>query len=359
MTTLFIADPVHRRRLVLKLISVFAMVLILVSLMANTAKAKTVTYEITTAEATYTVQTDGNSVDSALDEAGIDLNATDLVAADESTEDGTVQVSVTHKQYATLTVDGSISSIQLEEGDTVSDILDRLNVHLGEHDIVSAALDSTVNGGDSIVVNRVEIAYYDITEESEYERTREPDPDSYRGVEYIKQAGVPGTTTYHHKVTVIDGGEPEDVVDSTSSTDMVPEITAYGTRVSTPSLSGLSQSKDYITNIDDERKTITTKSGATYSFYNEKHFSCTAYTSKKGKHTSTGRVASVGVVAVDPSVISYGTRMFIVSDSGSIVYGTAVAGDCGVKGNRIDLYFNSTSSCYSFGNRTMKVYFLN
>lgn len=359
MTTLFIADPVHQRRLVFKLISVFAMVLILVSLMANTAKAKTVTYEITTAEATYTVETDGNSVDSALDEAGIDLNATDLVAADESAEDGTVQVSVTHKQYATLTVDGSISSIQLEDGDTVSDILDRLNVHLGEHDIVSADLDSTVNGGDSIVVNRVEIAYYDITEESGYEKTRQPDPDSYRGVEYIKQAGVPGTTTYHHKVTVIDGGEPEDVVDSTSSTDMVPEITAYGTRVSTPSLSGLSQSQDYITNIDDERKTITTKSGATYSFYSEKYFSCTAYTSKKGKHTSTGRVASVGVVAVDPSVIPYGTRMFIVSDSGSIVYGTAVAGDCGVKGNRIDLYFNSTSTCYSFGNRTMKVYFLN
>ncbi len=359
MTSLFIAKPGHRRQLVCKLIAVFVMVLVLVFLMSNTANAKTVTYEITTDEATYVVETDGNSVNSALDEAGVDVNATDLVSADESTEDGTVQVSVTHKQYATLTVDGSISSIQLEDGDTVADVLERLNVQLGENDIISADLDSIVNGGDSIVVNRVEITYYDVTEESDYEKVREADPDSYRGVEYIKQAGVPGTTTYHHKVTVIDGGEPEDVIESTTTTDMVPEITAYGTRVSTPSLSSLSQSQDYITNIDDELMTITTKSGATYSFSSVESFACTAYTASSGSRTSTGAVPSVGVVAVDPSVISYGTKMFIVSADGSIVYGIAVAGDCGVSGNRIDLYYNSTSACYSFGNRTMKVYFLN
>jgi resuscitation-promoting factor RpfB len=49
--------------------------------------------------------------------------------------------------------------------------------------------------------------------------------------------------------------------------------------------------------------------------------------------TSTGATVTRGIVAVDPSVIPYGTKMFIPG------YGFAVAADCGggVKGNMIDL----------------------
>jgi 3D (Asp-Asp-Asp) domain-containing protein len=49
--------------------------------------------------------------------------------------------------------------------------------------------------------------------------------------------------------------------------------------------------------------------------------------------TSTGVPVTRGIVAVDPTVIPYGTRMFIPG------YGFAVAADCGggVKGNMIDL----------------------
>lgn len=358
MSTLFTADSAHRRQLIFKLVITFAMTLALILTFANTVKAKT-TYEITTEDATYTVESYADDVDSVLDEAGVDISATDLVSSDLNADADTVQVSVTHTQYAMLVVDGSVSTVQLSEGDTVSNVLEQLNVTLGKDDIVSAELDSEVAGGDTITVNRVEITYYDKTETGSFERLRQADPDSYRGTEYIKQEGKADTTTYHHKVTVIDGGEPVDEVVDVTTTDAVPEITAYGTRVSFPGLSGLSASEDYITNIDDEQKTITTASGSTYSFYSTKYFTCTAYTAKSGKHTSTGRTASVGVVAVDPSVIPYGTRMFIVSDSGSIVYGTAVAGDCGVKGQTIDLFYNSTSKCYSFGRRSMKVYFLN
>jgi 3D (Asp-Asp-Asp) domain-containing protein len=51
--------------------------------------------------------------------------------------------------------------------------------------------------------------------------------------------------------------------------------------------------------------------------------------------TSTGVPVTRGIVAVDPRVIPYGTRMFIPG------YGFAIAADCGggVKGNMIDLGF--------------------
>ena len=65
-------------------------------------------------------------------------------------------------------------------------------------------------------------------------------------------------------------------------------------------------------------------------------------------------------VAVDPTRIPYGTRMFIVSDDGQYVYGIATAEDCGggIKGDRIDLYYPTYEECMTFGRRSCTIYFL-
>lgn len=70
--------------------------------------------------------------------------------------------------------------------------------------------------------------------------------------------------------------------------------------------------------------------------------------------TSIGLQAGYGVVAIDPRVIPYGTRLFIED------YGFAVAGDTGgaIKGRRIDLGFLTVSECLSWGRRKVKVYIL-
>jgi 3D (Asp-Asp-Asp) domain-containing protein len=76
--------------------------------------------------------------------------------------------------------------------------------------------------------------------------------------------------------------------------------------------------------------------------------------------TSTGTRARVGSIAVDPSVIPYGTKMFIVSDDGYYRYGYAVAEDSGgaIRGNKIDLFFNTHSEAVNFGRRNCTVYIL-
>jgi len=68
--------------------------------------------------------------------------------------------------------------------------------------------------------------------------------------------------------------------------------------------------------------------------------------------TATGHRAGHGIVAVDPRYISLGTRLYIPG------YGYAVAGDTGgaIRGNRIDLGFNSESDAVQFGRRTVTVY---
>ncbi len=67
--------------------------------------------------------------------------------------------------------------------------------------------------------------------------------------------------------------------------------------------------------------------------------------------TASGLKAQYGVVAVDPSVIPLGTRLFIDG------YGHAIAADTGgaIKGNRIDLCFNTLEEVTAFGWRTVRV----
>lgn len=70
--------------------------------------------------------------------------------------------------------------------------------------------------------------------------------------------------------------------------------------------------------------------------------------------TAIGRAAGHGIVAVDPRVIPLGTHLYIPG------YGQAVAGDTGgaIRGNRIDLGFNSHGDAMSFGRRPITVYVL-
>jgi uncharacterized protein YabE (DUF348 family) len=70
--------------------------------------------------------------------------------------------------------------------------------------------------------------------------------------------------------------------------------------------------------------------------------------------TASGTRAGFGVIAVDPSVIPLGTKLFIPG------YGRAIAGDTGgaIHGHRIDLGMNTVSEAMRFGRRAVTVYVL-
>jgi 3D (Asp-Asp-Asp) domain-containing protein len=70
----------------------------------------------------------------------------------------------------------------------------------------------------------------------------------------------------------------------------------------------------------------------------------------KGR-TASGLPVGVGVIAVDPTVIPLGTRVFVPG------YGSAVAADVGsaIKGAIIDLWMPSTAQALAWGRRTVTI----
>jgi 3D (Asp-Asp-Asp) domain-containing protein len=70
-----------------------------------------------------------------------------------------------------------------------------------------------------------------------------------------------------------------------------------------------------------------------------------------GQPSYIGLPLARGIVAVDPNVIPMGTKLYIEG------YGEAIAADQGgaIKGNRIDLFFDSKSEANSWGMKTVRV----
>lgn len=79
-----------------------------------------------------------------------------------------------------------------------------------------------------------------------------------------------------------------------------------------------------------------------------------AYDPGNGSYTARGSRLCKGLAAVDTRVIPLGTRLYIVG------YGYAVADDTGgsIRGNRIDLAFNSHGEALQFGRKNVVVYVL-
>jgi 3D (Asp-Asp-Asp) domain-containing protein len=88
----------------------------------------------------------------------------------------------------------------------------------------------------------------------------------------------------------------------------------------------------------------------------------TAYSAADGngnRRTATGtkarRSSGYSSIAVDPRVIPLGTKVYVEG------YGYAIAEDVGgaIKGNIIDVFFNTSSECRSWGVKYVNVYVLN
>ncbi len=72
----------------------------------------------------------------------------------------------------------------------------------------------------------------------------------------------------------------------------------------------------------------------------------------------------VGHIAVNPSVIPYGSKLYIETTDGSVVYGYAIAADTGTFINRkdmpvvADLFFDTYAESCMWGVKKINIYVL-
>lgn len=318
-----------------------------------TASAET-TYMINDAGRVSYYTTSATDPEEVLDEAGLELGIDDTYTTKES--NGYTGIYVQRVQMVTIDNGGQILKIGTY-GETVAELLNRLNVKLGGDDQISAELDEQTFDGMSIIIDRVTYATETYSRTLPYETEYVADPELPEGEEQVITAGSDGEELCTAMVTYENGVEVHrNVTRSRTRVEPVNEVIAVGTAMAEKAVSGeLTIGNGVIITAEGDMLTYTECINVLATAYN-----CEA-TGGYGI-TATGTRARVGAIAVDPTVIPYGTRMFIVSSDGEYIYGVATAEDCGhpdfICGYRIDLFFDTEYECVQFGARDCQVYIL-
>ena len=309
-----------------------------------------------------TTQTAFTTVSELLQDVGVELGAHDGVSPSLETEiSEPTDITVERRCGINVTADGrtleySVPYVSVEEA------INYAQIPLAGQDIVSVDKNTPVSDGLSFSIERIGYRNNVVTQEVAYETVTKNTDKIAEGQTQVAVKGVNGQKEVIIKETLKDGAVVSSEETSSKITvSPVNEVVLVGvkpsnTTVSTPS----KKSSGYVN--DNKNGTLVDHNGKTISYSSKLSGSCTAYTAPAGARTSTGTPAKYGYVAVNPKIIPYGTKLYIASADGSVVYGYATAADTGgalMKGTAlVDLYYDNINQCYSFGRRNMNVYIL-
>lgn len=284
------------------------------------------------------------------------LSAVPQISADSAA----VMTLMPPKEYdVQINVDGKNLGIRCSG--TVSDALDAAGVTVYDDDLINIGFSEPLNNSTNIVVNRVDIVEEVDVKVIEY-ATKYREDDSYLiGYTETVVDGEEGEIETTKRLVYVDGELVSTAVIDKDVTDPVDEVIVVGTKEEEPEPEPEpvyeAPAAAYTSDVALDAN------GAPISYSQVLTGSSCAYTASPGALTSTGRAAAVGIVAVNPDIIPYGTELYITSADGSKVYGYAIAGDTGgavMRGSIIvDLFMNTESDCYDWGRRDVNVYFLN
>lgn len=323
------------------------------ALLSQTASAKT--YVITDGQRVFTYTTSETNPENVLGEAGLELTDQDTYTT-ETAADGT---TITIRRAQTVTVDyrGEVTTVHTF-GETVGSLLATLNILLEPEDTISHELNQQTQDAMTICIQQV------VTQEEVYTASI-PHETSYcydaslpAGTEEVLTEGSDGEMLCTAEVTYVNGREvSRKLLSQTVTRNAQEEVIAIGTGAEAEAAV---QTTDMPVIGDGY---ILLPTGEVLTYTDTAQVRATAYTHTDAGCdliTATGSTVHIGTVAVDPRYIPYGTRMFIVANDGSYVYGISEAEDCGgaIKGDRVDLYFPTYEECMAFGWRNCTIYFL-
>ena len=377
-------QPPRRRAWLRRLIVVAVLAAAVGALLSQTVFAQT-SYIITDGDRVTVHRSYSSDPYEVLTEAGIELEEEDTYETGYA--DGMNQITVRRMQMVTVINRGAQSVIGTY-GETTGSLLARMGITPGTGDTLSCSSETQTYDGMTIELVHTETRIEEEDTVVPYPVNYYEDPDLEPGAEIVLVAGQNGLTHVKSEVTYRNGKEvSRTVVQETVQTKPVTQLvirgvdrtimeqpadpepaeqaapaassgTASGSSSSGSSSSGGSR---YDGSAETSGNVIMTSSGESYTYVDVMTCSATAYTCEGYVgHTYSGTLARVGAIAVDPTVIPLGTKMYVVSNDGQYVYGYCVAEDIGggIKGNKIDLYFDTYAECWDFGVRMCTVYIL-
>ncbi|GMK48442.1 3D domain-containing protein [Paenibacillus glycanilyticus] len=283
-----------------------------------------------------------------LDEQAITVGPYDEVShpLNASIKDGD-RIEIKYAVPVTVKADGKTSTVYTTEK-TVQAAIGKLNIPVRDQDKVIPSLDTQISKAMTVTVTRID------TKVAENERTlpfsivKKQDPTLEKGKEKLVQSGKNGVVIervekkYENGVLV-----SSKLVDKVVQKHTVSQVVAVGSKKDVHTLSAASTGSY-------------TKSGVTFKAKKIlKNVTLTAYsagvasTGKDESHPGYGITASGAkvkegrTIAVDPDVIPIGWWVYIEG------IGFRRAEDTGsaINGNKIDVYFDSTSYANKFGRK--------
>ncbi len=262
------------------------------------------------------------TVGDALAQKGIVVSRGDYVFPDGASPlSAGTNIYIYHANDVSLVVDGQSAKTRTRQP-TVAGLLSEAGVSVGPADRVEPPPDAPLTEDTTVRVVRVREGTDTVEETVSREVVYRDNPDMDQGQSVVLQPGADGLIRRSYRVVYEDGQEAKRELLDQSTVPSQPKIVAQGTRVV---------------------KVVPTPAGPLRYRQSLKVYATWYNPASAGRPpespwyglAATGVQVHRGIVAVDPSVIPLGSRIYVPG------YGEAVAADTGyaVVGNIIDLGF--------------------
>jgi len=298
---------------------------------------------------TESITTRHSLVNKVLDEQSIILQPGDEVSKSLSSaiEDGD-RIEIVRAVPVSISVDGT-HKLTFTTKAKVEDAIQELGVDVNQEDKVSPSLNQAITA--NMVINIVRVKKHNIQQQETvpFNVVKTSDDQLLKGETKVVQEGSQGLVVHNVEKVYEDGKFVskrwlgKEVVKKAT-----PKVIAVGTKPKTAVMSAsISRSSDQVS-----ISGLTKKGGVSFKYKKVlKNVTLTAYSAEEdgiGTKTATGtRVKEGRTIAVDKNVVPLGWWVYIEG------IGFRKAEDTGgaIKGNKMDVYFDSLKTANQFGRK--------
>ena len=314
-----------------------------------------------------TIHTTSDKVSDVLAEAKIKVSEHDKLLPELNAKVGSDSNINIEKAFQVTLIDGVNEKKIWSTSTTVADFLKQQAIKMNKLDRVEQRMEDVLIPNDVIQVVRIEKVTDVVEATTNFAVETRKDKNLLKGKEKVVQEGKKGLVKKTYD-TVSKNGKPALRVlkNKVVVNEPTKKIIAVGTKVVTASVSRGSKPsetpKTTKSSAGSNTATAAKAAKAAPSSGKEFYVSSTAYTAfcnGCSGITATGinlkANPSLKVIAVDPSVIPLGSKVWVEG------YGYAVAGDTGgaIKGMKIDLFMPTKDQAFSYGRKQVKIKVLN